>query len=194
MASLDVTPYEIRGPISVYGPKVGKKKREITDRQDGYAVFFKVAGTQKPYTIYQTINRVIEWTTGEEGTQSSRATFTEAWKSGRGDVLDKFILPRYYRQSDTGYMDVVAIGWVAPGRRDLRAQGFAPSEDGSEPWGAAMGQHGHMQPPPGTQVLRRWFRVSWTDGYVEDSKDTGSHFYRGRDLVLEVVDKDHYVV
>ena len=166
MASVDVTPYERRGPIPVYGPKVGKK-RPIVDRQDGYGAFFKVSGTRKPYTIYQTINRVTQWTTAEEGTKSDRASFTEAWKSpGSGDVLDKFVLSRYFRQSDTGFMNVVAHAWVVPGRRDLEAEGFAPSEDGTEPWGRAMGRHGHLQPLPGTRVLRRWFRVSWTDEYV----------------------------
>ena len=164
MPRLIPTAYEVRGPMSIYESVVvtGRPRRRILDRQDGWGAFFNAHGVGEPYTIYQLVDREIRWTTHEQGTRSDKAVFTEAWHSTTsGLVLDKFVVARFFRQADEGSLAIRADAWVVPGKQNLAAQGFSPSEDGSQPWGAAMGQDGLLPIPAGTVVLRHRFLATW---------------------------------
>ena len=196
---LRVTKYKERGPSLIRGWNDAGTKIITIDREDGWGVEFKTA-LPHPYTIFQTIVRKIEWDPDKPGERSpDRQRFTEAWHShARTDILDKFVVARYYRVGAVGRLVLHARAWVVPGHVDFAANGFTKGTIGNEPWADTHGKMGTIPIHPGTLVLERRFLAGWdnfhADGSgIEDSKKTDSHYQKGKDMTKMSSDRTYAV-
>lgn len=161
------------------GPLKKRKSVKLGERDvsEGYDARMSARGL-KTYTVIQNITTELSWEDRNEAGGEPRRSFSEAWHSGRGMILDAFLVPRFYRHRARGSMDVFAEAWVLPGHVTFKSLGMRKGRLGKDPWGEAYGNKGHACIPVGTHVVRRNVRIQW------DNLDKGyeDEYEGGRDL------------
>ena len=182
---LRVTKYKERGPSLIRGLDDAGTEETI-DREDGWGAEF-ITKVPHKYTVIQSISRVIEYEPDAQWMHSTdRERFTEMWHSSSSTkILDKFVIPRWYRVGCKGSIRILARAWLVPDHLGFAANGFVEGSIGNEPWADTHGRQGTIPIPPDTVVLERRFLAWWENYGIEDTKTVDSHYWRGRDMNMQ---------
>lgn len=146
---------------------------------NGYDATFTVPGKKTNFTVMQNIQSKLQSYSPSGQFDEKSYEFTEAFRKGKGQVIDTFAVPVEWRRNQCGTFDIFAEAWAVP-NFTWKGSGFKKGKPGVNPWGNAYGSE-RLREPGKVCTRKRHVRISWDN---VNTKRTDQQLRAGEDLKL----------